>query len=340
MSDVRTADPAIDRATTWLLGVQAPTGEVPSWATPLGPDAPQWEPDSLQFITALVALALADVPGPSAAEVVDRAVAFLRREREDHALWRYWSADHEQRDLTPPDADDTACCSMAVALRGDSTAENVPLLLANRDRRGRFRTWFLPRRTRPRLRRALRDERRPAIRAVRQELWESTEAEPGDVDLVVNANVCRYLGPERAPAAAVGWIADEVRAGREATADKWHRNRFTAYSSIAAAGATGIAPLAALGPLLVERIADHEGGDGLVGPALDTALALLALQHVEGPADLRRRLAAGLRDLQGPDGSWARDVFYHGGPDEVFGWGSEALTTAYAVGVLAREAGR
>ena len=31
-------------------------------------------------------------------------------------------------------------------------------------------------------------------RARRLELWNTTEADPDDVDVVVNANACRYLG--------------------------------------------------------------------------------------------------------------------------------------------------
>src|SRR5690606_29704985 len=124
-------------------------------------------------------------------------------------------------DYTPPDADDTACASMAVALRGDDTSANVALLLANRDRAGRFFTWLIPHRDRftPRFWWAVRDEFRRATRDRRQELWANSEAWPADVDGVVNANVVRYLGPGRAPAAAVGFVASIITDEREDDCD-------------------------------------------------------------------------------------------------------------------------
>jgi hypothetical protein len=100
----------------------------------------------------------------------------------------------------------------------------------------------------------------------------------------------------------------------------------------------GIAGFEALGPLVIERIAAAVGPDGGVERDLDTALALLAVQRFDGPAQLRQDLADALRARQADDGSWAREVFYFGGPTEVFGWASEALTAAYAVAALAAEA--
>lgn len=333
-------DPAVDAALGWLARAQHPTGEIGSVAGPLDAGEPVWAPDSLKFITALAVLALAGIDDPRARTVIDRAVDFLWRERETMCQWRYWSSWNEQSDLTPPDADDTACCSMAVATRGHRTGRNVGVLLAHRDAAGRFRTWLIPRGRAhgPRYWWSVREELRPAVRRRRAELWSTTEAEPDDVDGVVNANVLRYLGP-RSPGAAVSWVASLVDDEREDDCDSWHRNRFTLYAALGDARRRGVPGLDRLGPAVVERIADRIDDRGATGPPLDSALALAALQSFDGHPDLCRRLAESLRGRQLDDGSWERSVFFYGGPREVFGWASEELTTACAVQVLDRAGG-
>lgn len=327
---------AVRRALAWLATAQAPTGELPSWASPLE-GAPDWTEDSLKFVTALATIALATVDDPAAEAIVERAVGFLRSEREPFALWRYWSTANEQFAFTPADADDTACCSLAVAALGDDTHENVPLLLKNRDRAGRFRTWFVPH---PgthglRWRRAMRAERTAATRDLREALWETTEAEMGDVDVVVNANVCRYLGPS-APADAAEWVATTLRDGPEVGADKWHRNPTTFYASVADGAERGVAAFAAIEGVVVDRITERWRSGSLITP-LDQAQSLLALQAFSATTPTRAALARALAESQADDGSWARSIFYYGGPREVFGWASEALATAYAASALGAE---
>jgi len=331
---------AVDAALDWLGATQAATGELTSFASPLGDGEPVWVPDSLKFITALGVLALDPIDDDRARRIVDRAVDFLRHERESMALWRYWSSADDQFDFTPPDVDDTACCSMAVATRGDTTRRNVAVLLANRDPAGAFLTWLVPRPGwhRPGYWWAMRDELRGQVRRRRRELWETTEAFPDDVDGVVNTNVLRYLGP-RAPRAAVDHVVAIVEEGREDDCDSWHRNRYTLYASLADAHRRGVPGLERTAALVPARIRERwEGSAGIAAP-LDVASALLALQTFGGPDPLRAELAAALAERQLDDGSWERSIFYYGGPDEVFGWASEALSTACASLALTREDG-
>lgn len=327
-------DGPVCRALTWLHSAQTTTGELPAWASPLDGAEPVWMPDSLKFITALATTSLATIDEPRAVDLVDRSVAFLRTEREPFALWRYWSSTNEQFAFTPVDADDTACCSMAVATRGDDTTPNVKLLLANRDAEGRFRTWLIPHRGGRglRWRRAMRAERRPAIQARRAELWSTTEAEPDDVDVVVNANVCRYLGAE-APAQAADWVASTLRSGTEIGADKWHRNASTFYASVADGARRGVGVFSDLEGLVTDRITARCRGGDLAAP-LDIAHSLLALQSFGSTSPVRNELASALAAAQLPDGSWSRSIFYFGGPKELFGWASEALTAAHAAAAL------
>lgn len=342
MSTDRSTATRIGAGLDRLLDEQAPTGELLSVASPLdGAGSPVeggWVPDTLKFITALVVLALDEVADPRAVELVDRAVGFLRRERESMAQWRYWSSDNDQFWLTPPDADDTACCAMAVATRGDRTRANRALLRANRDGSGRFYTWLLPRGSfDPRVWWGTRDEVRSIVRARRRELWETTEAEPDDVDVVVNANVARYLG-RSAPAEVVDWICSVVEAGDERNADKWHRNRTTLYASIADGDRRGVPGYGRIAATIVGRI-EAEVADGGPDAALDRAFLLLAAQQFGAPAPVRAALARRLVDTQLDDGSWEPSIFYYGGPKEVFGWASTALSTACAVAALQREEG-
>jgi hypothetical protein len=325
---------AAARAIAFLREEQRPSGEFPSVAAPLGEPDPAWEEDTLTFITALVVLAMARQPQHPATDVIiGSAVSFLDREREPGGQWRYWARAHERHHFTPPDADDTACVSMALNGQGRSTDENRRLLLANRDDEGRFYTWLVLHRPWPRnpvvwwrLRRELGAQR------ARQELWESTEAEPGDVDGVVNANVIRYLGAD-APTAAVEYVARLIEQDRETGCDSWHHSPYALYASVADGYRRGVRRFGDLAEAVEQKIAARLQPDGTVGAPLDTALALAALVAFErqGPA---LELVRGLVETQRADGSWARSVCYYGGPQEVFGWASDALTAATAAAAL------
>lgn len=327
-------DGAVEAGVRWLADAQLPSGELPAYASALGDSEPEWIEDRLNFITALAAEALAELGRPDAERIVDRAVAFVASQREPGGRWRYWSTENERVRFTPPDADDTACCSLAVALRGGRTEANRRVLRATSTPDGRFHTWLIPHGPIAdlRVRWLLRDERRPVTRALREELWASTEADPDDVDGVVNANVCRYLGPVHAPEGAVRWVASIVEAGGD-THDKWHRRMPTLWASVADGARRGIGPFVEVGGSVIAQV---EAWADARSPrrAIDLALALLAVQRFDGPPSLVDRLADELAAAQGADGSWPREVFYFGGPDEVFGWASEALTTAYAVAAL------
>lgn len=328
----------VARALSWLRDAQLTTGEIPSFASALDQGPPQWIPDQLNFITALTILAIARIDHPDANHIADLGVRFLREEREGPGLWRYWSRSNEKAHFTPPDADDTACCSMALGTQGRRTARNRAVLLDTAAADGRFHTWLLPRGQGGSLRTwwSLRDERRPATRAMRHDLWNTTEADPDDIDAVVNANVCRYLGPNAAPRAA-RWVASVATEGTT-SGDKWHRSPFALWAAVADGSRRGVEEFSHVGPIIVEQIRAAIRTDGTVGTSYETGLALAALVDLAAPAEHRNLLAEGLRSQQGDDGAWPRDLCYHGGPREVFGWASEALTTAVAIGALSGHA--
>jgi hypothetical protein len=102
----------------------------------------------------------------------------------------------------------------------------------------------------------------------------------------------------------------------------------------------GLEQFGRVGPTIVERISSRLGDGSGAPTGLDCAQMLLAVQGFDGPRELREDLSERLVEMQGTDGSWPRSVFYYGGPKEVFGWASEALSTAYAIQALSREVER
>ncbi|CAB4687981.1 unannotated protein [freshwater metagenome] len=323
---------SVELATTWLFAEQKASGEFPSYASSLL-EAPNWQPDSVNFVTALTSLALQGLDLPAAVAMQERAAQYLLGEREGAGLWRYWAKAAELHDYTPPDADDTACCSLAVGSSAGTANQRV--LLANRDPQGRFYTWMLPR---PEVRSLayrwqLRSERSTSTRSRRVELWQNSEASPSDVDVTVNANVIRYLGPNLAPASAIEWVASVVEEGTEVEEDHWYRSRTSLYRSIAVSAREGIERFAGLRSLIISRLVDMAAADEFRSD-LELADALRVLRLFDAARQDCANLAEMLLQRQLPEGCWERAVCYFGGPQESFGWASEALCTATAIGAL------
>jgi hypothetical protein len=254
-----------------------------------------------------------------------------------HGLWRHWTRDHPQYRSLPPDLDDTSCASAALAGAGQSMPDNRALLLANRARDGRFLTWVVPR---PRwtggrhMRLVLRQLRHLPTLVM---FFRLTSAKPGDIDAGVNANTLHFLGRFPGEEKVVAWLLSVLREGKERQCDKWYENPFVVRYFLSRA-LKGRAPEAR--DLVLARIAAEPARSDL-----EHALAACALlDWEEAPqTQLEALLAA-----QAPDGSWRRAALYHGGrarlrsggfaephPDTPR-WGSEAITTAFAVEALAR----
>ena len=323
---------AVAAGVGYLESAQAPSGEFESFATPLGVE-PDWAADSSVFVTSLSVLALERVRSPRVGPMIDKALGLVASETAPGPLWRFWTHDHDRHREIPCDADDTSCATMALGARAVHADRTRRLLLANRDRAGRFLTWFLPRGARSlapgRLRNTV-DEWRSRSR--RELFWEMTEATPDDVDGVVNANVLRLFGPD-APAEAVAYVSGVVLEGRERECDSWHRNEFNCWYSVADGARRGVPYERSVLARVAERLGSRLG-EGPVPSSLDLAHGLGAVLAIGDPAGLAPDLVERLLAAQHPDGSWDRDIFFYGGPKEVFAWGSEAFTTAAAVAAL------
>jgi SAM-dependent methyltransferase len=307
------AEIALERAIAFLASRQLPSGEIAVLAS--------GRPDPAVFPTALAAHCLSFAPG--AAAVRERALDFLAAEVDARGLWRHWPREHPHHHVIPPDLDDTSCASAALLEAARAFPDNRRLLLANRDRRGLFRTWKLmaPELTHP--------------IALAMFFWK-TSARPSDVDAVVNANVLHYLGARDETRSAIQHLMRVLRKNGEATCDKWYENRFVIWYFFSRA--LRRAGVEEAGEILLRKIEETNPSS-----ALDRALAACVLLDWGARASIDELL-----DGQLESGAWRAAPVYHGGrrrtgtesfapphPDTPH-WGSESLTTVFCVEALAR----
>ena len=315
MSELPAIRRAIEKGVAFLESAQLPSGEIPIEMSPTPEMSGDGVRDPVVFPAALAARALSIAP--SAARVRSRALDFLLREMEPDGLWRYPSREHPGHDWIPLDVDDTSIASAALAAAGRRFPNNRAPLLANRNRRGLFKTWIV--RWWPHPRKTWR-------------FFRDSTAELGDVDAVINANVVVYLDLCEETRPAIAHMLAVLRASDEMTSTKWYESRFTVWYFFSHA-LREIAPKA--GEMIVPRIDAATPRN-----ALELALAASTLLLWNRAPDVQPLL-----DAQRPSGAWPRAGFYHAGlrrisPNEFQAtppwWGSEALTTVLAIEALSR----
>jgi hypothetical protein len=320
---------AIARGVAFLGGAQLASGEIPVETS----TDPQMRSggtlDPSIFPTALAISCLTSCP--AADQIVAKAHRFLLAESDGRGLWRHWPRVHPHHRQLPPDVDDSACAAAAL---GPAAPDNRALLLANRRSDGLFLTWFIPR---PRwtslehLRATLPQLRHLPTLAM---FFRHTSARPGDVDAVVNANALHRLGKFEGRERVEHYLLAILRNRAESRCDKWYEDQFVVWYFFARA----IGGRAEAAALIAERLAETRRET-----PLHAALAISAAACCDtaiDPSDI-----ATLAHGQLPSGAWPRAALYHGGrkrrvdgfdpphPDTPR-WGSEALTTAFAVEAL------
>ena len=327
---------SLSRAVRFLESAQAQSGELPVYASndPSLRDHATLDPSI--FPSALAAWSLSFCA--AAKGVRGRLCDFLEAEMLPHGLWRHWPRSHAHHASLPPDLDDTGCAALAMGRAGRMLPDHRHLLLANRNRAGLFYTWLSPR---------LRWSGWAHMTATAGQLahaptlflfFRATSAKPRDVDAVVNANALFHVGRFDGDEAVIAYLTMILRQGRERHCDKWYDEPSVIWYFLARALAErSDEARALLLAKLTQARPDH---------ALHRALRICAMRSLGAPVpdDDVARLMAG----QAADGSWPRAALYHGGrtrrrdgsfdaphPDTPR-WGSEALTTAFAVEALAR----
>lgn len=327
---------AVRRGLAFLAQCQPPSGEFPVFASTDPEMIEGCAPDPSVFPTALVTYSLSFAP--EAAALCGRGAAFLRAEMDRHGLWRHWTREHPFHRQLPPDLDDTSCASLALAAAGEAAPDNRDLMLANRDRAGRFFTWVAPRFRWSGARHLAVTLPQLAHAPTLWLFFRRTSAAPRDVDAVVNANALFRLGAFPGEEAVTAFLLSVLEEDREAQCDKWYENPFVLwyFLSRALSGRSPRAPALILEKLEAARPAD----------ALEAALAACAsLSCGEAPSS---EAIADLLSRQRSDGAWPRAALYHGGRARLPGggfaephpdtprWGSEALTTAFCIEALSR----
>jgi len=296
------------------------------------------EPEQSPFPAAVIANCLNFTKSEKAGEILRRAIRFLECAMEDGGVWRYWSL---AQGYVPPDLDDTACISLLLRRHGISLPDNSGVMLGNRDSRGLFYTWVLPRlRWTTHLsywRIALRE-----VVKLRQlyYLCKLNDCKPNDLDAVVNANVLHYLGerPETRP--IIQYLIHVIEEQAEETCDRWYGSRFSFYYFVSRNHTAGIRALEPVGNTIVERIKSYAHPDGVIGShILHTALAACALMDWQDwkdhPVVLDDAIQAILRARRS-DGGWQKFPFYYSGQTKKFAWGSDEVTTGICLEALSR----
>lgn len=311
MSELSEIRHAIEKGVAYLESAQLPSGEVPIETSPTPEMSDEGVREPCVFPAALAARTLSITS--SAARVRSRALDFLEHEMHPDGLWRHPSSEKPQHYDTPLDVDDTSIASVALAAAGRRVPDNRRFLLANRDRGGLFRTWIVRWWPHPFL----------TYRFFKY------VAELRDVDAVVNANVVIYLGGCEETRPAIEYMLAALRADREMMSTIWYGSRFTVWYFFSQA-LHEIAPEA--GEMIVPRVEAATPVN-----ALERAVAISTLLLWNRVPDVQPLMDAQLRS-----GAWPRAGFYHMGRRRLDSqpkppwWGSEALTTVFAVEALTR----
>ena len=265
------------------------------------------------FVSALCVLALESSDEARAKAMCAATKAYLVDTIEHPGLWRYY------RHL-PQDLDSTALCSLVIGTHPwILLGRNVPRILANRDREGRFLTWML-------------EEDEPNVVSTFR-----IEADP-----VVNANVLAYLGDHAETRAAQRWLEALITEGSLEGSSKWYPDTVTIYYAATRAMVRARPALDRLRPILADRILGLRDDKGEFGDVLRTAQAVAALYNIGGleRIDAKRQVERFIGSQRG-DGSWPEllafgDQSLKWGAFGQIGHGSEAVTSAFCIEALER----
>jgi hypothetical protein len=294
-------------------------------------------PDSTTFPTALISGCLLPLrKHEKVSKLLTSAADFLHYQEMAAGVWNYFTKWNPLFKASPADADDTVFASYVLKALDYEIPCNKKYLLANRNSKGLFYTWFVLRPTKLKyldsqyLKIMARELKRPLHTIL---FWWKHEACRSDVDAVVNANVLFYLGLDSETRPVVDFLIKVIDEKKEGNADSWYKNPFTLYYFISR-NYKNIKELEPIKEHVVQRTLNSLNADGSFNSsALDTALAVSTLLNFNYTHDLTSSIRF-LLDKQQRSGCWDRQIFFYSGPSEVVGWGSEELCTGYCIEAL------
>lgn len=327
---------AIEQGIDFLHAMQLPSGTFRIFVSTHPLLEENCVPDYSTFQTAQIGYCLDFTKSEKANEILRKVVRFLINEMQAGGVWRYSCSPNP--DYLPPDVDDTSCISFLLKRHGISVPENTGVMLGNRDSRGLFYTWVLPRLRwtthisywRVALRQVLK------LRQLRY-FFSMTECRPGDVDAVVNANVLQYVGerPETRP--LIRYLIRIIEQQAEETCDKYYGSRFNFYYYLSRIHAAGIRAFEPVGDTIVERIKSCAHAGGVIGDhILHTALAACALMDWKDHSIVLDNAIQAILRARNSSGGWQKLPFYFSGESKKRAWGSEEITTGFCLEALSR----
>lgn len=293
-------------------------------------------PDPSNFTTMHVANSLLCIGSDAAIAMAKLAGGFLFSQMLPGGLWKFWTRHHPGSRGMPPDTDDTACIAHLLGRLGFSVPDSRCALLTNRNSRGLFYTWILPRPRSLLYPSSWKVVFGALLRSKEMHVFFSSGTEPPDkngVDAVVNANALLLCGRNQGASAVVGWLSELIRQGRAFSADRWYQSNASLFYAVARcieAGIPGMDDIASMVGAAASGMSPEQTS------VLDRAQLLCVRLALRTRRDFCERSLRAIFATQQPDGSWRAEPHYFGGYARARAWGSAELTTGFCVEAIDR----
>lgn len=332
---------AISKGLDYLEDHQFPNGEFCCFMSGDDPMQGWTHHETMLFPTMLVCQSLLYLPQTEQVKnMTIQAGWFLRYFMERGGVWSHCTPNHPYYYVFPLDVDCTASIADLLKALGIDFPEASckKMMLANRNRKGLFYTWFTLRFAFNPMRHYWRLALRELIFPIKSFLfWTRFECAHNDIDAVVNANVLCYLGEAEETKPVVNWLLQIIKEGKETKCDKWYCTPTSVYYFISHCIAIGIKGLEPIRETMISRILALRNNDGSIAvSALETALNMCSLINLEYTGEALAQASRHLAQTQQKRGNWPRWRLYYGGPKMLSGYGSEELSTAFCLQALSR----
>jgi hypothetical protein len=271
-----------------------------------------------------------------ARDLLNGLADFLEGYMKPFGVWQHFTHGHILYEIEPYDVDDTAMASALLQAMGRKVPNNKRVLLRNVNRSGLVYTWLTFRKAcifNPAYLYFLLRELRHPVKSFF--FWKVVEAERGDIDAVVNANVLSYLGVRKDTVPIAQYLAKVIESGQESYCDKWYLNVNTVRYFFSRAIRILSPSLDNLAKTIAVRTLESFSANGTVEESsLDTALAVCTLCNLGWQSKVPAKAVDFLLSCQYASGAWEHRIFYYGGPNRRAGWGGRELITALCIEAL------